>query len=72
MRRYRTMKLAEEDFELVGDDVLVAAERDSGRNRFRSVRCQARLDNTVIHLPARAKEILEVKPGAKLSVIPFE
>ncbi|NOK31974.1 arginine N-succinyltransferase [Corallococcus exercitus] len=72
VRRYRTVKLADEDFELEGDDVLVAAERESGRNRFRSVRCQARLDNTVIYLPARAKEILEVKPGAKLSIIPFE
>ncbi|RYZ39203.1 MAG: arginine N-succinyltransferase [Myxococcaceae bacterium] len=72
VRRYRTLKLTDEDFEMEGDDVLVAAERESGRNRFRSVRCHARLDNTTISLPARAKEILEVKTGAKLSIIPFE
>jgi arginine N-succinyltransferase len=72
VRKYRTVKLADEDFEMEGDDVLVAFERESGRNRFRSIRCQARLDNTVAYLPARAKEILGAEAGAKLSLIPFE
>ena len=72
VRKYRTVKLAEEDFELEGDDVLVSHEQDSGRNRFRAVRCQARLDNQVAYLPARAKEVLGVEPGDKLSLIPFE
>ncbi|MBF5046201.1 arginine N-succinyltransferase [Aggregicoccus sp. 17bor-14] len=72
IRRYRTLKLAEEDFELEGDDVMVAFEHDSGRNRFRSVRCSARLDNQAIYLPAKAKQALGAEPGAKLSVIPFE
>jgi arginine N-succinyltransferase len=72
IRRYRTLKLAEEDFELEGDDVMVAVEQDSGRNRFRSVRCSARLDNQHVYLPAKAKQALDAEPGAKLSIIPFE
>jgi arginine N-succinyltransferase len=72
IRRYRTLKLAEEDFELEGDDVMVAWEQDSGRNRFRSVRCSARLDNHAVFLPPRAKEALGAPVGAKLSIIPFE
>ena len=72
IRRYRTLKLAEEDFDLEGDDVMVAFERDSGRNRFRSVRCSARLDNQAVYLPAKAKEALGAPVGAKLSIIPFE
>ena len=72
VRKYRSLKVAEEDFELEGDDVLVAVEHDSGRNRFRAVRCQARLENTQAFLPARAKEVLDVQAGAKVSIIPFE
>jgi arginine N-succinyltransferase len=72
IRRYRTLKLAEEDFDLEGDDVMVAYERDSGRNRFRAVRCSARLDNQAVFLPARAKEALGAPVGAKVSIIPFE
>ena len=51
---------------------MVALEKDSGRNRFRSVRCSARLDNQHVYLPARAKQALEAQAGAKLSIIPFE
>lgn len=72
IRKYRTVKLAEEDFEMEGDDVLVAVEKESGRNRFRSVRCMARLDNQVIYLPASAKEALGADAGDRLSIIPFE
>ncbi|HLL55616.1 MAG TPA: arginine N-succinyltransferase [Myxococcaceae bacterium] len=72
VRKYRTVKLAEEDFEMQGDDCLVAFERESGRNRFRAVRCQARLDNKLAYLPAKAKEVLGAPVGAKLSIIPFE
>jgi arginine N-succinyltransferase len=72
VRRYRTAKLASEDFDQEGDDVLVAFERDSGRNRFRAVRTQVRMDDQIIYLPARAKEALGAPTGARLSVIPFE
>jgi arginine N-succinyltransferase len=72
VRRYRTAKLAEDDFDQEGDDVLVAYERDSGRNRFRAVRTQVRMDDQIIYLPARAREMLGAPTGARLSVIPFE
>lgn len=70
--RHRTGKLSAEDFEIEGEDMLVATERSAGKNRFRAVRCFVRFEDRVVHLPARAKELLEVKPGAKLSLIPFE
>ncbi|MDY7227444.1 arginine N-succinyltransferase [Hyalangium rubrum] len=72
VRRYRTAKLASEDFEQEGDDMLVAFERDSGRNRFRAVRAQVRMDDQTVYLPSRAKEVLDAPVGARLSLIPFE
>jgi len=72
VRRYRTVKLADDDLEQEGDDVLVAYERDSGRNRFRAVRTQVRMDDQIIYLPARAKELLGAPTGSRLSIIPFE
>jgi arginine N-succinyltransferase len=72
VRRYRTAKVHPEDLEMQADDMLVAVERDTGRNRFRAVRCQVRLDDRSAMLPAEAKEILELEPGMKVSCIPFE
>jgi arginine N-succinyltransferase len=72
VRRYRTVKLTEGDFEMQGDDLLVAYERESGRNRFRAIRTQGRMDDRTVSLPARAKELLGAPEGAKLSVIPFD
>jgi len=72
VRKFRTVKLHETDFDLEGDDVLVAYEKDSGRSRFRAVRCMARIDNQYAHLPAKAKEALGAPAGAKVSLIPFE
>ena len=40
--------------------------------RFRAVRTQARIDDQVVYLPARAKEALGVEAGEGLSIIPFE
>lgn len=72
VRNYRTAKLAAEDFELEGADMLVGCERETGRNRFRSVRCQVRFDDQQAFLPAKAKELLACEPGEKLTFIPFE
>jgi arginine N-succinyltransferase len=72
VRRFRTVRLGAEAHEAEAEDVLVARERDSGRNRFRAVRTQARIDDQVVYLPARAREALGAKPGEGLSVIPFE
>ncbi len=72
VRRYRTAKVHPEDLEHEADDMLVAVERDTGRNRFRAVRTQVRLDDRTAMLPAKAKELLELEPGMKVSCIPFE
>jgi arginine N-succinyltransferase len=44
----------------------------SGRIRFRAVRAAARVDGEEILLPAAARELLRVKPGERVSAIPFE
>jgi arginine N-succinyltransferase len=72
VRRYRTVKLAEDDFEQEGEDLLVSCERESGRNRFRAVRTQGRVEDQLVYLPGPAKEALGVSTGARLSLIPFE
>jgi arginine N-succinyltransferase len=72
IRNYRTAKLAAEDFELEGQTMLVGIERETGRNRFRSVRCQVRFDDKQAFLPAKAKELLGCSAGEKLTFIPFE
>ena len=73
IRRHRTARLSSEDFELdEGDDMMVGKEKASGKNRFRAVRCLVRIEDQVVQLPARAKELLEARPGDKLSLIPFE
>lgn len=72
IRRYRTAKVHPEHLDLEADEMLVGVERDSGKNRFRAVRCQVRLDDRSAMLPKRAKEILEIEAGDKVSCIPFE
>jgi arginine N-succinyltransferase len=73
VRRHRTAKLSGDDFELdEGEDMLVGIDKPSGKNRFRATRCTVRIEDQIVHLPARAKELLEVRPGDKLGLIPFE
>jgi arginine N-succinyltransferase len=73
VRKYRTARVAPEDLALeVAEDMLVSVERESGRNRFRAVRSQVRIDDQVVYLPAQAKELLGVSSGVKVSLIPFE
>jgi arginine N-succinyltransferase len=72
IQRYRTAKLAEGDLELEADEMLVALERGSGRNRFRAVKTSVRFDDQKVLLPARAKELLGAEAGNKLALIPFE
>jgi arginine/ornithine N-succinyltransferase beta subunit len=46
--------------------------RPRGANRFRAVRTPVRFDDASVHLPRAARALLKVKPGDKVSVIPFE
>jgi arginine N-succinyltransferase len=72
VRNYRRTKVADEPLE--GEDVekLVAATKTRGRNRFRCVRTQARIDSDHVHLPTQARELLEVEAGDTVHLIPFE
>jgi arginine N-succinyltransferase len=72
VRRFRTARVHPEDLEAEGEDMLVGVSRDTGRNRFRAVRTQVRLDHKSAILPARVKEVLGLEPGAKISCVPFE
>ena len=72
LRKFRTGKVAEEPFEQEGEDVLVAVERETGRNRFRAVRTQIRIEDRLVYLPEKAREALGVEAGEKVSFIPFE
>lgn len=72
VRRFRTAKLSQAPFEEEGEELLVSYEKDSGRSRFRAVRCPVRFDDARVHLPAKAREALGAPVGAKLSLIPFE
>jgi arginine N-succinyltransferase len=51
---------------------LVGVERPDGRVRFRAVRAPARIDGDDVLLGDGAKELLEVEPGERVHVIPFE
>jgi arginine N-succinyltransferase len=72
VKRYRTAKVGEEDLDLDGEEHLVASEKKSGKARFHAVKCHVRWNDQIVHLPARAKEVLGVEPGEKVSLVPFE
>ncbi len=72
VRRYRTATLKKESLEQEAEDALVAVSRGAGHNRFRAVRCQVRFDDQEVYLPKPAKDLLKVKPGERVSVVPFE
>jgi arginine N-succinyltransferase len=72
VRSYRRARLAKEPLEREGEEKLVAVIRGNGRVRFRAVRCAARHDGETVRIPARAREILDVDPGERLHLVPFE
>ncbi len=72
VRRFRTATLGEGDLEQEADECVLGVFRATGPNRFRAVRAQVRFDDQVAYIPRRARELLKLKAGDKLSVIPFE
>jgi arginine N-succinyltransferase len=73
VKNYRAIKVLESDFKgSEGDDVLIAVEREVGRNRFRAVRTVANIKDASVQLSAEAKELLDVSAGDKVSLIPFD
>jgi arginine N-succinyltransferase len=72
VRRYRTATLGDKSLEQEADECLVGVTKTSGPNRFRAVRTMVRFDDQTVFIPRRAKELLKVKSGERLSIIPFE
>jgi arginine N-succinyltransferase len=72
VRRFRTATLGEGDLEQEADECVLGVSREAGPNRFRAVRAQVRFDDQVAYIPRRARELLKLKAGDKVSVIPFE
>ncbi|MFT3710284.1 MAG: arginine N-succinyltransferase [Archangium sp.] len=72
IRHFRTASVGKEPWELEAQDVLVGVTRATGANRFRAVRTQVRFDDQVVYFPKAARELLKVKPGEKVSIVPFE
>lgn len=72
VRHFRTATIGKEAWELEAQDVLIGVTRATGPNRFRAVRTTVRFDDQVVYFPKAARELLKVKPGEKVSIIPFE
>lgn len=72
VRRFRSAKLGSEDFELEAEQHLVAAEKATGKGRFRAVLAPVRFDDQIAYLSEAAKEVLGVEPGEKVGLVPFE
>ncbi len=72
VRHFRTAAVGKEPWEMEAQDVLLGVTRATGANRFRSVRTQVRFDDQVVYFPKAAHDLLKVKPGDKISIIPFE
>jgi arginine N-succinyltransferase len=72
IRNYRTATLSKTPLEVEADEFIVGVRRPTGPNRFRAVRTPVRFDDHEALLPRAARELLKVKPGDRLSLIPFE
>ena len=72
IRHFRTATVGKEPFDLEAEEVLIGVSRATGNNRFRAVRTQVRYEDQLVFFPKAARELLKVKPGDKVSIIPFE
>ncbi len=71
VRRYRTALVGAADLSQVADECLLAVERP-GANRFRALRAQVRFDDNTAYMSRAVRQQLKVKPGEKVSIIPFD
>jgi arginine N-succinyltransferase len=72
VRHHRTATVSPLPLEHEAEECLVGVSRAKGANRFRAVRTPVRFDDASVLLPKAARELLKVKAGDKVSVIPFE
>lgn len=72
IRHFRTATVGKEPWDMESDDVLVGVTRSTGTNRFRAVRTQVRYEDNLVFFPKAVRDLLKVKPGEKVSIIPFQ
>ncbi len=72
IRHFRTATVGKEPWDLEAQDVLVGVLRSTGPNRFRAIRTQVRYEDQVVFFPKTVRDLLKVKPGDRVSVVPFE
>ncbi len=75
VRAYRRLRVADAPLApaaRASGDRLVALVRPGARNRFRAVRCPARVEGETLRIPEDARELLGAERGDRLHVVPFE
>jgi arginine N-succinyltransferase len=72
VRRYRTATVAKENLEVEAEEFMVGQTRATPGNKFRAVRSAVRFDDHIALLPKAVKDLLKLKAGDKVSVVPFE
>jgi arginine N-succinyltransferase len=74
VRAYRRLRVGARDLGPREDHPiqLVAVERPRGKVRFRAVRAPVRVDGEEAILPGDARELLQVEPGERVHVVPFD
>ena len=74
VRAYRRLRVAERDLAPRDHEPLklVGVERPDAKIHFRAVRAAVRVDGDDALLPRETKELLEVSPGDRVHVVPFE
>lgn len=72
VRHFRTASVGKEPWDLEAQEMLIGVTRPTGPNRFRAVRTQVRFDDQLVYFPKAVREQLKVKPGERVSLIPFE
>jgi arginine N-succinyltransferase len=74
IQKFLQLKVAKEELDpkdASAEEMIVGMARDSGRNRFRAVRCRVLVRGNTLMLPAKARDLLDVSPGSKVSAVPF-
>jgi len=72
VRRYRTATVSKDNLEVEAEEFIVGLDRPTGLNRFRAVRSAVRFDDQIALLPRAVKDLLKLKTGDKVSIVPFE
>ena len=72
VQKYRRAKVLETPLDRVTDEHLVAVERESGKCRFKAVKCHAVITDDTVQLPEAAIAALGLETGEKVHAIPFD